>query len=676
MKKGLKKALSLLVISLMLTSIVPASVIAVETEISGSALVQTGNNNGNSQEEAFVFENGQAIWLSNTTEEVPMKAATSQSLAQLKEEPSQNAILNSELQTDSIADAYEVTDIDGGVSITKYTGIGGDVVVPATLDGKVVLEIGEKAFYRNDSLISITLPEGLKKIGRAAFFLCSSLTTVSFPESLEVIDRQAFGACDLIKSISLPQKVLFIDGNPFDQCHILTSISVSPLNPNYQVLNGLLVDKTGKTLIVCPGGAVTAIIPEGITAIGDSAFRGCRKITNIDLPESVISIGSFTFFYSGLTSINLPKGVASIGSYSFAACDNLTSITVLPGNSSFASIDGLLFDKDGTTLIACPAGKTSVILPISVTEIGNGAFYDCDKLTVINLPENVKNIGDDAFGSCRSLTNLVLPEGTTEIGYYAFRYCKLLTKVVIPASVKKIGTGIFSDTPLGTIYGVYGSCAETYANANNIPFVGSGLPTATLESIAITTAAAKWSYNIGDTLDLTGLVVTGTYSDGTTKIETITAKNVTGFDSSKAVGNQVLTITLNGKTAAFTIQIIASEDPGAGDFTAFLGQGPTGNYYEYKVADFNNSYLAYQIKPTLPSAKMYQQFLNSKCRIVALKDLTKGYMDYSAAATASLMVQMKGEAFDINAYFGRSDAKRFAETVDNVKIVDQDGNVS
>ena len=269
-----------------------------------------------------------------------------------------------------------------------------------------------------------------------------------------------------------------------------------------------------------------------------------------------------------------------------------------------------------------------------------------------------------------------MPEGATEIEHRAFQGCDVLARVVIPASVTKIGTSIFSDSPLGTIYGVYGSYAETYANANSIPFVGSGVPTASLQSIAITTSATKLTYHVGEALELTGLVVTGTYSDGTTKIEAITAGNITGFDSSAVMANQILTITLKDKTATYTIQIIEADDPGVGLFTAFLGQDPSGSYYEYNAADLNKSYLAYQINPALSAAKMYQQFLNSQCRFVALKDLTKGYMVYNAAATASLMAQMKGEAFDINAYFGSSDAKKLAETVENVKIVDKDGNVS
>ncbi|MBC3804053.1 hypothetical protein GH808_06330 [Acetobacterium fimetarium] len=92
--------------------------------------------------------------------------------------------------------------------------------------------------------------------------------------------------------------------------------------------------------------------------------------------------------------------------------------------------------------------------------------------------------------------------------------------------------------------------------------------------------------------------------------------------------------------------------------------------------DFNTSYSAYQIEPTLSSAKMYQNFLDNQCQIMALEDLTKDDMDYNAATTASPKAQMKNEAFDIIAYFGSIEAKTFSEIVENVKIVDKDGHVS
>lgn len=197
-----------------------------------------------------------------------------------------------------------------------------------------------------------------------------------------------------------------------------------------------------------------------------------------------------------------------------------------------------------------------------------------------------------------------------------------------------------------------------------------------LNSIAITTPANKLSYQVGEALDLSGLVVTGTYSDGSSKVETVTAANVTGFNSATATSSQLLTINVGGKTTTFIVQIVGSSEPGVGVFTGFLGQDPYGNYFFYNKTDFNNSYLAYQINSGMPSAKMYKHYLNNGCRIVALKDLNKGYMDYGAAASASLLAQLRGESFDINAYFGRSDASLYADTVSSVGTVDVNGVVT
>lgn len=131
-----------------------------------------------------------------------------------------------------------------------------------------------------------------------------------------------------------------------------------------------------------------------------------------------------------------------------------------------------------------------------------------------------------------------------------------------------------------------------------------------------------------------------------------------------------------GKIASESMAMkILEEGSLKSNFISFLGRDPDGNYYQYNVTDFNNSYLVYQINPSLASAKMYQQFLDCQCKIVALEDQVKGYMDYNGAATVSLLAQMKGEAFDINAYFARNDAQRYEQIISNLRIVDKDGNI-
>ena len=329
-------------------------------------------------------------------------------------------------------------------------------------------------------------------------------------------------------------------------------------------------------------GPASIIIPQGVTGIGDYAFYGC----------------------SGLTSIIIPQGVTSIGVEAFSDCTSLTNITVAVDNSNHESIDGVLYNKAGTSLIACPGGLTNISIPQGVTSIGDYAFYSCPGLTSINIPNSVTSIGDDAFTYCLGLTSISIPQGVTSIGDNAFAQCRGLTSISIPQGVTGIGDNAFQScnslisisipqgvTSIGdnacqfcsgltsitfnsaattiyddastipvttTIIGYAPSTAKDYAAKYNRMFQVIGAAPKTLQSIAITTPANKLSYNIGDSLDITGLVVTGTFNDGSTNVVPITAANITGFNSSNAVTNQVLTITINGMTVTYDVQIVVA----------------------------------------------------------------------------------------------------------------------
>lgn len=178
-------------------------------------------------------------------------------------------------------------------------------------------------------------------------------------------------------------------------------------------------------------------IPSGLTSIGEMAFFNCSALTSVTIPNGVISIGNFAFgSCTGLKSITIPSSVTSIENNIFQDCTGLTNITVDSSNPSFCSESGVLFNKDKTTLIYWPRGKTgSYTIPDGVTTIGDYAFYYCSGLTSVTIPSSVTSIGESAFQHCTGLTSITIPNSVTSIVNLAFWDCDSLTIVYIPSGV-------------------------------------------------------------------------------------------------------------------------------------------------------------------------------------------------------------------------------------------------
>ena len=306
--------------------------------------------------------------------------------------------------------------------------------------------------------------------------------------------------CSVCKEIIKQQKTIdklehnYVDG-------ICTVCNTK--DPNYVVENaseGLSfeLNDSKKGYIVTGIGTCTdtdIIIPSvynglPVTNIGDGAFSGCTSLTSITIPNSVTSLGEEAFSYcESLESITIPSSVTSIGYDAFTYCQNLVSITVDENNSVYDSrenCNAIIETSTNTLIVGCKnttipnsvasiwvafngcTSLTSIIIPSSVTSIGNAAFNGCTSLESITIPNSVTSIEYRAFSFCTSLTNITIPNSVTSIGdmafsyctslesvkfeensqltsigYEAFNNCKNLTSITIPNSVTSIGESTF-----------------------------------------------------------------------------------------------------------------------------------------------------------------------------------------------------------------------------------------
>ncbi len=369
--------------------------------------------------------------------------------------------------------------IDENGCLTKYTGYGGNVVIPDS-----VTSFGNGAFYGCSSLTSITIPDSVTSIGWGAFKGCSSLTNITIPDSVTSIGWGAFKGCSSLTNITIPDSVTSIGVWAFDGCSSLKSITIPDS-----------VTSIGDSAFHGCSSLKSITIPDGVTSIGDWAFDGCSSLKSITIPDSVTSIGDSAFSgCSSLTSITIPYSVTSIGDNAFSFCRNLMSITI---PDSVTSIGAEAFE-DCSRL-------GSLTIPDSVTSIGDSAFSGCSSLTIITIPDNLTNIaanafkgcsitrklhtpdsemsqngflinsrgvlqkyagpvgdvvipdrvtsiGEKAFYGCSGLTSIVIPDTVTRIGRSAFEGCSRLTSIAIPSSMTKIGNRAFFDCSLKEVH--------------------------------------------------------------------------------------------------------------------------------------------------------------------------------------------------------------------------------
>lgn len=295
-------------------------------------------------------------------------------------------------------------------------------------------EIGTGAF-EYCTLEQITLPEGLQRIGKNAFQACTVLPEIRIPDSVSAIGASAFDYCLALKTAVIGAGTVRIGRGAFAMGLRLNRFEVSPQNPAFCDVGGMLLSRDKTRLVCCPPViGEEQQIPESVLRIEDlscslSAWKEVR------IPDSVTVIGARAFVEcENLQKIVIGKNVAAIGAGAFINCKRLTRIEVSPENPFFCTLDGVLFTKDKSRLLCYPAGKrrTSYQIPQGVTAIACFAFSSCTHLFSISIPEGVREIGDFAFSWCQSLSFLPLPQSLVMVGEQICRGCDLTEHVAIP----------------------------------------------------------------------------------------------------------------------------------------------------------------------------------------------------------------------------------------------------
>lgn len=296
--------------------------------------------------------------------------------------------------------------------------------------GTGITELPDSVFADCTSLANVTLPDGLVTIGPSAFEECAALAGIEIPQSVTSIGTMAFAGTGL-QSVALPLNLSVLNDYTFYQCAFLEQVT----------------------------------LPETLTKIGAYAFADCEKLTEIDVPDSVTIMGNSAFQNcSALSKVELPAQLKQLGSYVFSGCSGVMKITVpatlTSAQNAFAgsSIETVTMADGFTTVpdnaayyLGCAQTVKCVIMPDTVTTIGEHAFTDCINLQTVELSESLTHIGRFAFQGCSALAEIDFPESLTFIGVFAFDGCSSIQEIVLPSHIQTIEHCAFAGTQIESV---------------------------------------------------------------------------------------------------------------------------------------------------------------------------------------------------------------------------------
>ena len=340
-------------------------------------------------------------------------------------------------------------------------------------NSSLLTRIGNTAFNGCSQLTSINIPSTITTIGLSAFYDCVAMVSCTTSQSgtlLLSIPDTTFYNCTSLQAFTIPPSVTSLGGLVFYNCSSLSSVTIPPS----------VTSIGGSVFYNC--SSLTGVTLPNLTIINPSIFFGCSNLINVIIPTTVTTIQSNAFAgCASLTSLTIPQSVSTIQTDSFKNCTGLTSITVDSNNATYSSVDGVLFDKDQTTLMVYPPKSpiTSYVIPSTVSTVRANAFCNCVNLTSLTISDSTWNIQNNAFLGFPNLstivvgpnnesfmvengvlfnientklmvypgglanTSYIVPSTVTTIFTAAFYGAKNLTSVTIPSSVTALNNSVF-----------------------------------------------------------------------------------------------------------------------------------------------------------------------------------------------------------------------------------------
>ena len=288
--------------------------------------------------------------------------------------------------------------------------LGGELVIPAYIGGLPVTTIRAEAFSGKGGITAVVLGNNITTIEEDAFYGCSGLQKVALGDSVTTVGAFAFSYCPNLQEVELSKSVSTIEPGAFAGCYQLSGVTVDPASPYFCTdSKGVLYSKDMTRLVAAPYGlSGTYTLPTTVKVIESLAFWECDQLQKVVLPEGLTTIRNLAFSFSDIRNLQIPASVTEIENGAFMATFGLGSVQVDPNNQSYCTdAAGVLYNKAQTELIfACTTLSGHYQIPASVTTIADGAMFSCDKLESLEIPVSVTKIGEEAFYVNESLTDV------------------------------------------------------------------------------------------------------------------------------------------------------------------------------------------------------------------------------------------------------------------------------